>query len=86
MTFESILIAAVVVLAVSMIIRHRRENPSVDMDHQAPNVHNVQMEGKVGPATAADKKEAAPAKKAPAKKKTTKKKTTKKKSTKKKAD
>ena len=75
MSIELIIGAAVVVLLISMFIRHRRENPSVDMDHKAPNVHNVQMKGKVGPATAADKP--APVKAAPAKK-TTKKKATKK--------
>lgn len=73
MTIEMIIGAAVVVLLIAMYIKHR-EKP-VDMNHKAPNVHNVQMKGKVGPATAADKP-------APAAK-TTKKKTTKKKSTKK---
>ena len=67
MTIEMIIGAAVVVLLIAMYIKHR-EKP-VDMNHKAPNVHNEQMKGKVGPATAA--------------KKTTKKKTTKKKSTKK---
>jgi hypothetical protein len=61
-----------------MFLRHRRENPAVDMNHQAPNVHNVQMEGKVGPATAADKPAPAPAKKKVAKKKVAKKKAVKK--------
>jgi hypothetical protein len=80
MTIEIIIGAAIVVLIVAMIIKFR-EKP-VDMNHQAPNVHNVQMEGRVGPATAADKKEAEPAPKAvkaaaPAKK-TTKKTATKK--------
>lgn len=45
----------------------------VPTDHKAPQVHNVQMKGRVGPPTAADK----PAAKAPAKK-TKKKATTKK--------
>jgi len=91
MSFELILLVAVAVLAVAMFIKHRAK--PVDMDHKAPNVHNVQMKGKVGPATAADKpapKAAAPKTKAAAapkkkvvKKKTTKKKTTKKTSTKK---
>jgi negative regulator of sigma E activity len=71
---ELVIVAALVVLGVSMFIRHRRENPAVDMNHKAPNVHNVQMEGKVGPATAADKPAAAPAKKVSKKKKTVKKK------------
>ena len=74
MSIELIIGAAVVVLLISMFIRHRRENPSVDMNHKAPNVHNVQMKGKVGPATAAEKP--SPVKAAPAKKAT--KKTTKK--------
>jgi hypothetical protein len=64
MTIEMIIGAAVVVLLVAMYFKHRAK--PVDMDHKAPNVHNVQMEGKVGPATAADKP-AEPAKKAPAK-------------------
>ena len=73
MTVAEVIVAGLVVLGVSMFLRHRRENPAVDMNHQAPNVHNVQMAGKVGPATAADKP--APAKKvAKKKKKTTKKK------------
>jgi len=77
MTVAEVIVAGLVVLGVSMFLRHRRENPAVDMNHQAPNVHNVQMAGKVGPATAADKP--APAKKvAKKKKKTTKKKAVKK--------
>ena len=72
MSVELVIVAGLVVLGVSMVIRHRRENKPVDMNHQAPNVHNVQMPGKVGPATAADKP--APAKKVAKKKKTTKKK------------
>ena len=80
MTVVEVIVAGLVVLGVSMYIRHRRENLPVDMNHKAPNVHNVQMAGKVGPATAADKP--APAKKV-AKKKATKKKTTKKKAVKK---
>ena len=71
MTIEMIIGAAVVVLLIAMAVKHRSK--PVDMNHKAPNVHNVQMKGKVGPATAADKPAA----------KTTKKKTTKKKSTKK---
>jgi len=77
MTVAEVIVAGLVVLGVSMFLRHRRENPAVDMNHQAPNVHNVQMAGKVGPATEADKP--APAKKvAKKKKKTTKKKAVKK--------
>ena len=76
MTVAEVIVAGLVVLGVSMFLRHRRENPAVDMNHQAPNVHNVQMAGKVGPATAADKP--APAKKVAKKKKTTKKKAVKK--------
>jgi negative regulator of sigma E activity len=71
---EYVIVAGLVVLGVSMVIRHRRENKPVDMNHQAPNVHNVQMSGRVGPPTAADK----PAPVAPAKKVTKKKKSTKK--------
>ena len=70
MTIEMIIGAAVVVLLIAMAVKHRSK--PVDMNHKAPNVHNVQMKGKVGPATAAEK----PAAKAT--KKTTKKKTTKK--------
>jgi hypothetical protein len=93
MSFELIGIIALAVLGVAMYMKHRAK--PVDMNHKAPNVHNVQMKGKVGPATAADKpapkaeakktaapKAAAPKKKV-VKKKTTKKKTTKKTSTKK---
>jgi negative regulator of sigma E activity len=80
MTVVEVIVAGLVVLGVSMVLRHRRENPAVDMNHQAPNVHNVQMSGKVGPATAADKP--APAKKT-TKKKVAKKKVVKKKATKK---
>ena len=72
MTIEMIIGAAVVVLLIAMYIKHR--DKPVDMNHKAPNVHNVQMKGKVGPATAAEK----PAPAAKATKKTTKKKTTKK--------
>jgi len=71
MTIEMIIGAAVVVLLIAMYVKHRAK--PVDMNHKAPNVHNVQMKGKVGPATAAEKPAA----------KTTKKKTTKKKTTKK---
>ena len=95
MSIELIIFIGVCVLGVAMLLKHRAK--PVDMDHKAPNVHNVQMKGKVGPATAADKPAAAPAPKAAApktkaaaapkkkvvKKKTTKKKTTKKKTTKK---
>ena len=80
MTVVEVIVAGLVVLGVSMVLRHRRENPAVDMNHQAPNVHNVQMAGKVGPATAADKP--APSKKT-TKKKVAKKKVVKKKATKK---
>jgi hypothetical protein len=71
MNIEIIIGAAIVVLIVAMYFKHRAK--PVDMDHKAPNVHNEVMEGKVGPATAADKpaapapkavKAAAPAKKA----------------------
>jgi hypothetical protein len=76
MTIEMIIGAAIVVLLVTMYFKFK-EKP-VDMDHQAPNVHNVQMEGRVGPATAADKPAPKAVKaKAPAKK-TTKKTATKK--------
>jgi hypothetical protein len=73
MNIELIIGAAIVVLIVAMYFKHRAK--PVDMNHQAPNVHNVQMEGRVGPATAADKPaEPAPkavkAAKAPAKKAT----------------
>ena len=61
MIVESIILLGLIVLGVAMYFKHRPK--SVDMNHQAPNVHNVQMEGKVGPATAADKP-AAPAPKA----------------------
>ena len=86
MSIELIIFIGVCVLGVAMLLKHRAK--PVDMNHKAPNVHNVQMEGKVGPATAADKpapKAAAPKKKVAKKttKKTTKKKTTKKTSTKK---
>ena len=94
MSFELIGIIALAVLGVAMYMKHRAK--PVDMNHKAPNAHNVQMKGKVGPATAADKpapkaaakkpaakKTAAAPKKKVVKKKTTKKKTTKKTSTKK---
>jgi negative regulator of sigma E activity len=80
MTVVEVIVAGLVVLGVSMVFRHLRENKPVDKNHQAPNVHNVQMSGKVGPATAADKP--APAKKT-TKKKVAKKKVVKKKATKK---
>jgi negative regulator of sigma E activity len=95
MSVLELIVAGLVILGVAMVIRHRRENKPVDMNHQAPNVHNVQMKGKVGPATAADKpapkaaakkpaaKKTAAAPKKKVAKKTTKKKTTKKTSTKK---
>ena len=70
---ETAILVGLVVLGVSMYIRHRRENPPVDMNHKAPNVHNVVEQVKAGPA---------PVKKV-AKKKATKKKTTKKKAVKK---
>jgi len=65
---EYFIVAGLVVLGVSMVIRHLRENKPVDMNHKAPNVHNVVEQVKAGPA---------PVKKV-AKKKATKKKTTKK--------
>jgi hypothetical protein len=77
MTVEMIIGAAVVVLLIAIAVKHRSK--PVDMNHKAPNVHNVQMKGKVGPATAADK----PAPAAKTTKKTSKKKTSKKKTTKK---
>ena len=61
MSFELILVLAVAALAVAMFLKHRTK--PVDMNHQAPLVNNVQMEGRVGPATAADKAAAAPKKK-----------------------
>jgi len=70
-------------LLISMYVKHRAK--PVDKDHKAPNVHNVQMKGKVGPATAAEKPAAKTTKKTS--KKTTKKtskKTSKKTATKKK--
>lgn len=90
MSIELIIFIGVCVLGVAMLLKHR-EKP-VDMNHKAPNVHNVQTKGKLGPPTAADKaaapaapktKAAAAPKKKVVKKKTTKKKTTKKKTTKK---
>jgi membrane protein implicated in regulation of membrane protease activity len=81
MTIEMIIGAAVVVLLIAMAVKHRSK--PVDMNHKAPNVHNEQMKGKVGPATAAEKP-AAKATKKTTKKKTTKKKTTKKTASKKK--
>jgi hypothetical protein len=67
---EYFIVAGLVVLGVSMVIRHLRENKPVDMNHQAPNVHNVVEQVKAGPA---------PVKKvAKKKKKTTKKKAVKK--------
>ena len=68
MTVVEVIVAGLVVLGVSMYIRHRRENPPVDMNHKAPNVHNVVEQVKAGPA---------PVKKV-AKKKVTKKKAVKK--------
>lgn len=53
MNIELIILAGFVVLGIAMFLKHRAK--PVDMNHKAPNVHNVQMEGKVGPATAADK-------------------------------
>jgi hypothetical protein len=72
---EVVIVLALVVLGVTMYFKFR-EKP-VDMNHQAPNVHNVVQPGRVGPATAADKP-AAPAKKKVAKKKVVKKKAVKK--------
>lgn len=92
-TVESVIVLGLVVLGVAMFVRHRRENPTVDMDHKAPNVHNVvtpaatETAAKPAAKKTAKKKAAAKpaakkvAKKAPAKKtakKTTKKTTTKK--------
>ena len=85
MTVVELIVAGLVVLGVSMVIRHRRENKPVDMNHKAPNVHNVQMAGRVGPApapAAPAKKKVVKKKKAATKKKATKK-TTKKTATKK---
>lgn len=76
MIVEIGIVAGLVILGVSMVFKHRAK--PVDMNHKAPNVHNVQMKGRVGPAPA----EKPVAKKA-TKKKTTKKKTTKKKTSKK---
>jgi negative regulator of sigma E activity len=84
MSVVEVIVAGLVVLGVSMVIRHLRENKPVDMNHQAPNVHNVQMSGRVGPAPAPApvKKKVVKKKKAATKKKATKK-TTKKTATKK---
>jgi hypothetical protein len=71
MTVETVIVAGLVVLGVSMYIRHRRENPPVDMNHTAPNVHNVVENAVNGPTPAAPTKKVA-------KKKATKKKTIKK--------
>jgi ribosomal protein L12E/L44/L45/RPP1/RPP2 len=59
-------------LLISMYVKHRAK--PVDMNHKAPNVHNVVTKGENKVAAA----KPAPAKKAPAKKKVTKKKSTKK--------
>ena len=69
MTVVELIIAGLVILGVSMVIRHLRENKPVDMNHKAPNVHNVVEQVKAGPA---------PVKKVAKKKKTTKKKAVKK--------
>ena len=69
MTVETVIVAGLVVLGVSMVIRHLRENKPVDMNHKAPNVHNVVEQVKAGPA---------PVKKVAKKKKVTKKKAVKK--------
>jgi hypothetical protein len=50
MSIEVIIVAALVVLGVVMYIKHR-EKP-VDMNHKAPNVHNVVSKTPNGPATA----------------------------------
>ena len=63
---ELIIVAGLVVLAVTMYFKFK-EKP-VDMNHKAPNVHNVVQPGRVGPAPAPVKKVAKK------KKKTTKKK------------
>ena len=67
---NSVLILLAIIAVVLVGILLRRTDKKVDMNHKAPNVHNVVSKGTNGPA--------------PAAKKTTKKKTTKKKSTKKK--
>ena len=71
MTVVELIVAGLIILGISMVIRHRRENKPVDMNHKAPNVHNVVEQVKAGPA---------PVKKKVVKKK---KKTTKKKAVKK---
>lgn len=72
-----LLIAAVIVAGLAISLVFKGKTGKVDMNHKAPNVHNVQMKGRVGPPTAADKAKEEPAKKV-VKKKTTKKKTSKK--------
>ena len=69
---ETAILVGLVVLGVSMVFRHQRENPPVDMNHTAPNVHNVVENAVNGPAPAA------PTKKVAKKKKVTKKKAVKK--------
>ena len=66
MFLEVVIVLALVVLGVTMYFKFK-EKP-VDMNHKAPNVHNVVQPGRVGPATAADKT-AAPVKKKKATKK-----------------
>ena len=50
MSVELVILIGLVVLGVSMYVRHRRENPPVDMNHKAPNVHNVVSKTPNGPA------------------------------------
>ena len=50
MSVLELIIAGLVILGVSMVIRHLRENKPVDMNHKAPNVHNVVEQVKAGPA------------------------------------
>ena len=68
---EYIIVAGLVVLAVSMYFKFR-EKP-VDMNHKAPNVHNVVQPGRVGPDPAAPAKKVAKKKKKTTKKKAVKK-------------
>jgi hypothetical protein len=50
MIVEIGIVVGLVILGVSMVFKHRAK--PVDMNHKAPNVHNVQMKGRVGPAPA----------------------------------
>jgi hypothetical protein len=80
MSFEVGIVAVIAAVMVYIFAFKNRSKP-VDMNHKAPNVHNVQMKGRVGPAPVPVAK-AAPAKKTTKKKKakatTTKKKAVKK--------